>query len=196
MCPGLLLAGCALMLSGLALAGCGTASSSNSSNKLSSHAAPPAPDGDGDVDSLGRSRYDGDNDANPTFGPAADPQERQAVVALIKRYYAAAAADEGARACSMLYPLVAEAIVEEHRPGKGAPALRGSTCARVAGKVFAARHRELVADASSLRIGWVQLQARQAVTLAHFGPARELIVRVHRAHGGWQMNALLDDGPL
>jgi hypothetical protein len=96
----------------------------------------------------------------------------------------------------MLYPLIAQTVVEAHLPGKGSPALRGSTCAQVVAKVFAQRHRELVADAATLRVGWIQRQARQAVTLVHFGPTRELIVRVHRAHGGWQMNNLLDSGPL
>jgi hypothetical protein len=186
-----------LVLAGLIVVGCGGAgNASSASGQQSSGTHPPARDGDNDVDSLGQGRYDTDNDANPTFGPAASASERQVIVALIKRYYAAAVAGEGARACSMLYPLIAETVVEAHHPGKGTPALRGSTCAQVAAKVFAQRHRELVADAATLRVGWIQRQARQAVTLVHFGPTRELIVRVHQAPGGWQMNNLLDSGPL
>jgi hypothetical protein len=96
----------------------------------------------------------------------------------------------------MLYPLLAETVVEEHHTGKGPPALQGSTCAQIATKTFTRRHPELMRDLSTLRVGWIQLQERQAVTLVHFGPTRELIVRVHRAHGGWQMNTLLDNGPL
>lgn len=194
---GSLLACSALALAGFSLFGCGAAdNASNRSGSRSSSTHLPPYDGDHDIDSLGRSRYDPDSDANPTFGPAASATERWPIVTLITRYYAAAAADDGARACSMLYPLIAEAIVEEHRPGRGSPALRGNTCAQVAAKVFARRHRELVKDAATLRVGWIQLQARQAVTLVHFGPTRELMVRVHRAHGGWQMNTLLDSGPL
>lgn len=192
-----LLACSALVLAGLTVAGCGGANNASStSRQQSSSTHLLARDGDDDIDSLGQGRYDTDNDANPTFGPAASASERQAIIALIKRYYAAAVEDEGARACSMLYPLIAEAVVEEHRPGKGSPALRGGTCAQVAAKVFAQRHRELVADAATLRVGWIQRQARQAVTLVHFGPTRELIVRLHQAHGSWQMNDLLDSGPL
>lgn len=192
-----LLACSALILAGLANVGCGASGqTSSTSSKGPSSKRLPAPDGDNDIDSLGQGRYDPDNDVDPTYGPAAGAGERQAIGALIKHYYAAAAAEEGARACSMLYPLIAEAIVEEHHPGKGPPALRGNTCAQVAGNVFVQRHRELVADAATLSFGWMQRQQRQAVVLAHFGPTRELIVRVHRTQGGWKMNNLLDSGPL
>jgi hypothetical protein len=191
-----LLACSVLGLSLLATTGCGGADKSSSVSKVTLTAGLPTRDGDDDIDSLGQGRYDADNDANPTFGPAASITERQAIVALIKRYYAAAAAGDGGKACSMLDPLIVEAVVEEHHRGKGPPSLRGNTCPQVASKVFKQRHRELTEDVAELQVGWVQLQARQAVTLVHFGAMRELIVRVHRSHGGWQMNALLDNGPL
>jgi hypothetical protein len=156
----------------------------------------PPHDGDGDIDSLGMGRYDTDADADPTFGPVATPTEHQAIATLIKRYYAVAAAGNGALACTMLAPLVAEAAVEEHRPGKGPPALRGRGCAQVLSRLFAERHRELVADVATLRVGWTQTKGRRAVALANFGPAREMLVYVRHANGVWQMNTLLDSGPL
>jgi hypothetical protein len=188
---------CVLLLAGLIVAGCGGAGkASSTSGQRSSSTQLPVSDGDKDIDSLGQGPYDTDNDANPTYGPAASASERQAIVALIEGYYKAAAAEEGARACSMLDPLIAEAAVEEHRPGKGSPRLRGRTCAQVLARVFAQRHHELVADAATLRVGWIQRQARQAVMLVHFGSTRELTVRMHLARGRWQMNNLLDSGPL
>jgi hypothetical protein len=182
-----------LVLFGLAVAGCGGSSTTVGGSSIGRL---PARDGDEDIDSLGMGRYDSDGDATPTYGPTANATERRAIVALIKRYYVAAAAEEGIKTCSMLDPLIAEETVEEHRPGKGPPSLRGTTCSQVASKVFAQRHHELAADSATLQVAWIQLQARQAVTLVHFGSTRELIVRVHRAPGGWQMNNLLDSGPL
>jgi hypothetical protein len=178
-----------LLLSVAALTGCGE------SNATSTAHLPPR-DGDYDIDSLGQGRYDADKDANPTYGPYANPKEHSAIVSLIKHYYAVAAVDDGAQACSMLYPLVAEAAVEEHHPGKGPLPLRGNTCSQIVSKILAEHHRELVEDLAMLRVGWIQLQARQAVALVHFGPDRERVIRVHRVHGGWQMNALIDSGPL
>ncbi len=188
-----LLAGAALALLATATVGCGSASTRSGGG---SSARLPHSDEDNDIDSLGQGRYDTDNDANPTYGPAASAGERTAIVSLIERYYRLAGAEKGAEACSLLYPLVAEATAEEHRPGKGPPALRGRTCGQVLSKIFAARHRELAEDVATMRVGWIQLQARQAVALVHFGPDRERVVRVHRAPGGWQMYVAIDSGPL
>ena len=186
----------ALALVALAVVGCSGGTKTASRPAPGSSAALPPSDGDNDIDSLGQGRYDRDNDADPTYGPAVSASERPAIVSLIERYYRIAAAGNGARACSLLYPLVAEITVEEHRPGKGPPALRGRTCAQVLSRIFAQGHRELAEDVATMHVGWIQLQARQAVALVHFGPNRERVVRVHRAPGGWQMYAPIDNGPL
>jgi hypothetical protein len=192
-----LLAWCALVLS-LAAVGCGSGTSTQSlSTKAQDQSTGlPARDGDHDIDSLGQGRYDIDNDANPTFGPAADSADRRTIVALITHYYALAAARDGGQACSLLDPLVIEALVEEHAGGGGASVSHGGTCSEIATKVFTLHHRELAEDVADMRVAWVQLQARQAVALVRFGATRERIVRTRRAHGRWQMYALLDNGPL
>lgn len=183
----------AMVLVVLLLTGCGDAGKSSSASTAIAPGRLPPRDGDGDIDSLGMGRYDTDNDADPTFGPAASPLEHEAIATLLKRYYDAAAADDGALACTLLDPLVAEAAVEEHRPGKGPPALRGRTCAQVLTKLFAQHHRELVEEAAALRVGWAQTKDQRATVLADFGPTRERLVLVHRAHGTWQMDALLEN---
>jgi hypothetical protein len=180
------------------LMGCGggtTRASSTAPGGLAG-AASAQRDGDGDVDRFGQNRYDTDNDANPTYGPAPSEAQRRAIVAFIKRYYAIAAAGDGAKACTLLDALVAEALVEEHGARSGLSSVKGDTCAQIASEVFARRHRELSEDVATLRVGWVQLQDNQAVALARFGAVRERLVRLRRAHGEWKMNALLDSGPL
>jgi hypothetical protein len=89
----------------LGFTACGSTSKSvgRSPSPASLAAAAREHDGDADNDSLGMGPYDIDHDALPTFGPAASAADRQAIVALLERFYRTAAAGNGARACSMLY---------------------------------------------------------------------------------------------
>lgn len=165
-----------------------TASSAVSAAKPSGH------DGDGDIDTLGRGPYDTDNDAVLGYGPPADTADRRAIIALIKRYYKVAAADDGAKACSMLDSLIVESIEEEHHLGKGSRSLQGATCAQIMSKLFAHRHRELVEDVAAFRITTVELRGNRGMVLAPFSPTREMQLLVHRQHGVWTMDAPLDNG--
>jgi hypothetical protein len=202
-----LLGGGALALSALVVVGCGGANvgsaarGSSATGGAAGVASTPVPkgpvlqDGDGDDDRLG-SRSDPDTDEVFTYGSVAGPSDRRAIVSLLSRYYAAAAAGDGGRACAMLHWLVAEAVVEEHSHGRGPASLRGATCAQVATKVFRQRHRELVEDARTLQVTEVRVRAKKAWVRVHFGPVREVLVLAHREHGAWQMNNLLDAGPI
>jgi hypothetical protein len=189
---------CVIVVPLLALVGCGgrTSKAPGAAVGVLAGTASAPLDGDNDVDRFGQDRYDTDNDANPTYGPAPSAAQRGVIVTFIKHYYAIAAAGEGAKACTLLDPLIAEAVVEEHGARTGPPSLRGNTCAQVASKVFAQHHSELDEDVGTLRVDWVQLQANQAVALVRFGATRERLVRLRRTHGVWKMNALLDNGPL
>jgi hypothetical protein len=159
-----------------------------------SAAGSPVLDDDADNDSPGNSRYDSDNDAVSSYGHPASVADRQVIAALIRHYYAAAAAGDGARACSLSYWLFAESVVEEHHPGKGPPSLRGDTCAQVASKLFKQRHRELIEDITAFQVAWVRVNRNQGLALLRFGGARERDVLVHRDRGAWKMNVLLDEG--
>jgi hypothetical protein len=155
---------------------------------------PPVLDTDGDSDRPGSGGSDTDNDAVSTYGHAAGTADIQAIAVLLKRYYTLAATGDGARACSMVYWLFAETVVEEHDRGRGPTSLRGNTCAQVASKLFTQRHRELVEDVATLQVVWVRLDGNRGVALVRFGPARERDVAVQRDHGVWKMNVLLDSG--
>jgi hypothetical protein len=158
---------------------------------------PSEHDGDGDIDRLTTGRYDTDDDAIPGFGQPADAPDRRAIIALIGRYYAAAAAGEGARACSMLDTPIVESVMEEHRRGKGPASLQGDTCAQIMSKLFEQRHRELAEDITGYRVLVVQLRPNRGYALVRF-PARhelrELQVLVRREHDIWLMNVPLDNG--
>ena len=182
--PRMLLACAAIALATVGTSACGSAgrSSAGKASAVSGH------DADQDIDSRGQGgRYDTDNDATFGWGPLADAADRRAIVALVKRYYEAAAAGDGARACTMLDPLIAEEMIEQNRH---------STCARIMSRMFQPRHRELVEDVAAFRITAVQLRGNRAVALTDFSPTRLLEVFVRRGHGVWRMDTPLDNGAV
>lgn len=193
----------ALTLSAVGVSACGNATKGSGTERAGSATAlaggsptgSGVKDGDRDDDRRG-SRFDPDTDEVLTYGPAAGPADRREIIALLRRYYAAAAAGNGELACSMLYWLFAETVIEEHSHGKGPRALRGNTCAQITSKVFKQRHRELVRDLARFEVTEVQLRAKQGWVRLRFGPASELLVSLHHDRGVWHMNNLLDAGPV
>jgi hypothetical protein len=183
----------AAALSAIAATACGGSSNGSSASFA---AALRAHDGDADNDSLGMGRLDADGDAAPTYGPVAGPAERRAVVALLKRFYTVAAGGDGAKACSLLYRLVAETVVEEHSHARGPRSLRGSTCPQVASKLLQQRHRELTQELGALKVTVVQLRGQNAWVVLDFGPARERLAVLHRDGGGWKLGEFLKEEPL
>jgi hypothetical protein len=137
---------------------------------------------------------DGDNENNDddyNSGHAASTATTRAVRALVGRYYADAAAGNGAQACSLVYSIFAEEIPEEYGEPPGPPALRGSTCATVLSKLFKREHRRMAADLTQLEVAAVRVKAHHALVLLSFRTkSRE--IRVHLEHGVWKIDELLD----
>ena len=133
-----------------------------------------------------------DDDAQAlNYGHAAGPAERRATVALVRRYFADAAATNGARACRLLVPLMAELAVEES--GKS-PSLRGKTCATVMTKLFERYHAALVEKSAKLQVYAIRVLGDRALALLYFpelSEVRRLLLR--RVHGSWRVYSLLDD---
>jgi hypothetical protein len=57
--------------------------------------------------------YDGDDSSVIDFGQPASPADRQVVTALVRRYYAAAVAENGSGMCELLYKYLAEVVLPE-----------------------------------------------------------------------------------
>jgi hypothetical protein len=136
---------------------------------------------------------DGDGDNNEDdyrYGRAAGTAEMQAVTELVKRYYVAAASDEGARACTMIYSIFAEEIPEVY--GEGPPALRGDSCAVVMNKWFKMHHRELTTDLTEFAVTAVRVKALHALALLGFKRTPPHDIRVHLEHGVWKIDEPLD----
>jgi hypothetical protein len=138
---------------------------------------------------------DGDGGADDNlWGHAASAADRRDIVALVKRYYAIAAAGDGARACAILYSLFAEEVPETYGEPPGDPALRGKTCAAVMSKVFKQRRRQLIQEAPSLKVIGVRIRGLRGLALLSFRGIGERDILVHREKRLWRIDALLDGG--
>jgi hypothetical protein len=124
------------------------------------------------------------------YGHAASPSDRRASVALVTRYFAVAAAENGAAACSMLVPFIAEAVAEQD--GKSPPLL-GKTCAVVMSKLFRLHHRLLALKHATLRVIEVRVEGHKALAVLDFPTIPEVRQFVERRVGRtWKLQELLD----
>jgi hypothetical protein len=150
-------------------------------------------DNDADYDNDSKAKepktyYDSDDGPIRSYGEVANASDSRAIAALVKRYYAAAAAANGARACPLIYSLFAEAIPEDYGRGAGPAYSRGNTCAVVMSKLFKHNHAQLPAKivVTAVRVNGNQARALIGSVAA---PASYLLLR--RERGVWKVDALL-----
>lgn len=156
----------------LCVAAAGCASKHRAARGAAGLGSAPRPLGDEDGDGAGASGYfDLDDGAVRHFGHAADARDARAIATLVGRYYAAAAADDGARACSLLYWLVAESLPEEYARPPGPLYLKGAdSCPALLTRVFVHFHGQLsvapkvvavrvAGDRADALLGWPALPA-------------------------------------
>lgn len=133
----------------------------------------------------------GGSDNNiPAYGHEASASDKRAVTVLVKRYYAAAAANDGSTACSLLYSNLANAVPEDYGKPPGPVYARGKTCAVVMSKVFehlAGRRADLAATkVTDVRIyrdhGFAELRSTRT-------PKGEIFVE--RQGRSWRVGALI-----
>jgi hypothetical protein len=172
----------AFVLLGLGLAACGGSGTSHSSGATTTVVKK-----DRDDDS------DNNDDDNQViyYGHAPSPSERQPIVALVTAYYAAQASEDGAAACRLLMPFVAESVVEDisHSPG-----LHGRTCAAVMSKLFKLHHTLLSGENASLKFYTVRVDGGKALTVLSFSNLPEVRQLAERrdSSGTWKVLQLLD----
>jgi hypothetical protein len=137
--------------------------------------------------------HDGDDLATVSFGHAASATDRHAIATLVKRYYAAAAAGDGAKACSMMASPMARSLPQTSGGGAAPAYLRGAkTCEAVAVRVFA--HARPQIDHEVVVTG-VRVQGGTVVALLGSTKAPASVISLGREGGAWKIEALLG-GPL
>jgi hypothetical protein len=151
---------------------------------FSGHGSPSTRDRDNDNDN-------NDDDARDlNYGHAATPAEERSVAGLVRRYYAAAAAGDGAQACRLLVPLTAESVVEDD--GRS-PSLRGRTCTVVMSKLFKLQHRTLAGKSAALEMFAVRIKGNRGLALLEFPEIHEVRqLGLRRVAGTWRIVDLLD----
>jgi hypothetical protein len=200
-------------LLGICLAACGSADKGASPSTHDSAAstaaktvavstvpshAPPAPvqtktDADKDNDSGAIAADEKNNSSVLDLGHAASASDQRAIAALIKRYYAAALAENGAKACSMLYSTIAESVPEDYGISPPSqPYMRGTTCPAVLTLLFKHYHPQIALEYPKLEVARVRLVEHQGIAVLHFGALPERQISVGREGHTWKLKALLD----
>jgi hypothetical protein len=142
-------------------------------------------------------RTDFDNDADNNdddskvlaYGKAAGPKERRIATALVRRYFAAAADHNGARACRLLVPLFAEIAAEanEHVPATQ------RTCPIALARLFKRHHSVLVHKNTSLEVFAVRVRGERMLVVLQFPPLSEARqIQERRVGGTWKIFQILD----
>jgi hypothetical protein len=156
--------------------------------------------GDSDVDDEYGKDDPANNDDYPLteYGHPASAVERQEIASLLGRYYAAAAAEDGAKACSLLDSHLAR----DPRLTKTVPEDRfsypvrvrispGERCPQVTSTLFKRRHRGLLQKALTLQVTAVRVSGSHGVAVLGFKTAPEHWIPVVREDGVWKTQALL-----
>ncbi len=150
-------------------------------------------DRDNDSDNPTGSYYDSDDNPIRFYGRPASAADRRLITALVRRYYAAAAAGDGSTACEMMTAPIVNSIPHTVGGPAGPPYLRGKTCPLILSKIFKQNHEQLSTYNALMHVDGVRRSGDQALLIMRFKglPARDIEV-VHE-HGTWKMDALLDD---
>jgi hypothetical protein len=143
-------------------------------------------DADLDVDSkhANTGYLDFDDGIVADFGRPASAADARSATAFVKHYFAAAAAEDGAAGCSMLYRTYADTVVEDDGSSASPPYQRGNTCAIVMSKIFTHLRAELTAPAEVVA---VRVDGPMAYVLLGSTTRPASYVRLHREGGAWKL---------
>jgi hypothetical protein len=197
----------AIVLCGLSLTACGNSATGGPSSSTttagppaSAHSASAAADGyvkgDGDKDSDDEAHrgkgIDDDDDhtllrAYPHQAPAA---EKQAITAVVKHYYTAAAANAGAKACALLDTSLASGLGSD----SSGPSQGGSTtCAGAVDRQFRELHSQFVTDqVATMIVTGVRTQGDFALALLGFKTKPKRVILLQHEGHAWKIAALFD----
>lgn len=149
-------------------------------------------DSDHDND-VGAPGDDTNNNQVLRMGHAADSADRDAVTHLVERYYTAALAKDGVKACSMLYSTLEESVPEDYGISPPSePYMKGSTCPTVLHGLFQHFHAQLAVEYPKLHISHVRLVEHHGVAVLTFGTMPERQIPIVREGHTWRLVALLD----
>jgi hypothetical protein len=201
--PSRLLTSFATGLLALMVTACGSADSGRAKSVASpgpvlrAHSLSPGAGGyvhdDGDEDGDDphqRGPYQNDDDGLlRSYGGRAGAADTRAIATLVKRYYIASTAGDGARACSLLSATLAKGLASQpsgpdHRPGG---------CATALAQLLSQQHSHLASeDPSTMTVTGVYVKGIQGLATLGFRKSWESEILLQREGPKWKLNALFD----
>jgi hypothetical protein len=143
---------------------------------------------------------DRDDAAIRDYGRPAGPTDKRTAIALIRRYYHAAAAGDAATACALTDQALAgsgrlvDTVAEDYAPPRGTPSLRGKGCAVVMAALLHERHEELAGDIATLVLTEMRVHGSRALAIIGLRTTGERVVPLVRERGRWRIDSLFDSG--
>ncbi|HEY2632239.1 MAG TPA: hypothetical protein VGI26_07670 [Solirubrobacteraceae bacterium] len=125
------------------------------------------------------------------FGQEASLADAQAITALVKRYYTAAAAADGATACSLIYSPLSESVAEDYGQAPAPASFAGKTCQVVMSKLFRQVPGQPSAVLASTQVTGVRVKERKGFALLRSKTMPEGDIPVVRELGTWRINTLI-----
>jgi hypothetical protein len=133
--------------------------------------------------------HDADDGSVLKIGSPASAADRRAVTETVKRYYAAAASGDSARACSMIVASFAKSIPEVYGQATGPPYLRGlKTCPTLLARYFKHFSAQL---ANAFVVTGVRVQGNRGAALLGSKKMPASSILLNREHGVWKIEGLL-----
>jgi hypothetical protein len=152
----------------------------------------PSVDGDADADNDIKDRLRGYHDSDDrnilAYGDSAGVADKLTLTNLVKLYYAAATAEDGERACSLVTPHYVRLIVEEFGGAGGPRYMRGKTCPVVMSSFFKHEHRLL---SLGVEITSVRISGDQAFVLLGSSALPASYITLKHQGSAWRVEDLL-----
>jgi hypothetical protein len=146
-------------------------------------------DNDGDEGSPGRKYVQDDKRVLATYGGRARPATARAIAALVRRYYAASLAADGASACALLDASLAKALAAQ----SGAPR-SPAACAAALSPLLAQEHQHVLSeDPATMTVIGVYANGVIGLALVGFRNAPESDLLLAREAHAWKIDSLFDD---
>ena len=148
-------------------------------------------DGDKDSDDGAYPAHPGQDDQSflATYGVRAPPAEARTIAALVRRYYAASLAGDGASTCELLDAGIATALAAQ----QGTAAHGTAACAASLSPLLAQQHQHLLAEEPTMMVVTsVYAKDNVGVAVLGFRNAPESIIVLAREGHAWKIDALFD----
>jgi hypothetical protein len=125
------------------------------------------------------------------YGRGASPAERRAITQIVDEFYRAAGADDGAKACKLIYSILEESIAQDYGQAPAPPSLRGSTCAVVMSKLFEQVPGQPPAVLAGTKVLDVRVKGINGYALLRSSVMPEGEIQVKRELGNWKIASLV-----